>query len=148
MLKNGKAPEWIIYWQNYSERIWKCRLSYCIRFLRRYGTVRCNWKIEKKVSLIKISKEGDITQYKNWRGVILLSIPDKVLNRIILNRIKNATEKRLRREQANFRNSKSCVDQINTIRIIMEQCMEHLTNLYMSFVDFERAFDSLDIFKM
>ena len=37
-----------------------------------------------------IKKNGDLSNCNNWRGVTLLSIPSKILTRIILNRIQNA----------------------------------------------------------
>jgi hypothetical protein len=49
----------------------------------------------KKGLLVKIPKKGDITQCNNWRGLTLLSISSKVLNRIVLSRIKSVIEKRL-----------------------------------------------------
>lgn len=49
----------------------------------------------------------------------------------------------MRRKQAGFRGKRSCVDQINTLRIIIEQSVEYTTNLYLLFVDFEKVFDSI-----
>jgi hypothetical protein len=74
----------------------------------------------------------------------LLSIPSKFLSRILLNRIKDVVELCLRKEQAGFRCQRSCVDLINTLRIILEQCNEFQTTLYLTFIDFERAFDSIN----
>ena len=75
---------------------------------------------------------------------MLLSIPSKVLCRIILDRILGALDKQLRKEQAGFRKDKSCTDHIATLRIIVEHCVEWQSPLYTNFVDFEKAFDSLD----
>jgi hypothetical protein len=43
----------------------------------------------KEGLIIKILKKGDITNCNNWRGTTLLSVPSKVISRIILKRIKN-----------------------------------------------------------
>ena len=75
---------------------------------------------------------------------MLLSIPGKVLTRIILERLKTALDKRLRVEQAGFRQDRSCTDHIATMRIIIEQSLEWQTPLYTVFVDFQKAFDSVD----
>ena len=61
-----------------------------------------------------------------------------------MDRIKTAIERRLRNEQAGFRKERSCTDQIATLRIIVEQCIEWRSPLYMCFIDFEKAFDSVD----
>nr|KAG5700792.1 hypothetical protein BaRGS_034995 [Batillaria attramentaria] len=43
-----------------------------------------------------------------------------------------------------FRNDRSCTDHIATMRIIIEQSLEWQTPLYSTFVDFQKAFDSVD----
>jgi len=74
--------------------------------------------------LIKIPKKGDTAICDNWQGITLLSIPSRVFTRILLNRIKEHVNQRLRKQQAGFRPNRSCIDQINTLRIIIEQCIE------------------------
>jgi len=107
------------------------------------------WKEEKipedweEGLIIKIPKKRDLSNCNNWRGVTLLSIPSKILTRIILNRIQNTVEQHLREEQNGFRKHRSCLDLINTLRIIREQSREWQAFLYVSFIDFEKAFDSV-----
>nr|KAG5713351.1 hypothetical protein BaRGS_024899 [Batillaria attramentaria] len=98
----------------------------------------------KKGYLVKLPKKGDLSSCNNWRGIMLLSIPGKVLTRIILERLKTALDKTLRDEQAGFRKDRSCTDHIATMRIIIEQSLEWQTPLYTVFVDFHKAFDSVD----
>ena len=66
-----------------------------------------------------------------------------MFNRIILNRLKDAVDETLRDQQAGFRKDRSCTDQIATLRIIIEQSIEWRSALYVNFIDFEKAFDSL-----
>jgi hypothetical protein len=61
-----------------------------------------------------------------------------------LNRVKAAIVSHLRREQASFQKNQSCIDHINTLRLILEQNIEWNTTLYSTFIDFEQAFDSLE----
>ncbi|KAL9978171.1 hypothetical protein ACROYT_G015662 [Oculina patagonica] len=98
----------------------------------------------KEGYLIKLPKKGDLKECKNWRGIMLLSTAGKVLNRIILERLKVEVDKRLREEQAGFRKDRSCTDQIATLRIILEQSLEWNSPVYATFVDYEKAFDSVD----
>ena len=49
----------------------------------------------------------------------------------------------LRKEQAGFRHNRSCIDQISTLRVIIEQSVAFQSPLYMLFVDYQRASDSL-----
>ena len=94
--------------------------------------------------LVKLPKKGNLQECKNYRGIMLLSIPGKIMSRIILDRLKGAIDQHLREEQAGFRKGRSCADQIATLRIIVEQSVEWNSSLYVNFVDYEKAFDSLD----
>nr|KAG5705129.1 hypothetical protein BaRGS_030846 [Batillaria attramentaria] len=58
--------------------------------------------------------------------------------------MKGAVDPLLRDQQAGFRQNRSCVDQIATLRIIVEQSLEWNSPLYVNFVDYEKAFDSVD----
>ena len=93
--------------------------------------------------IIKIPKKGTLSDCNNWRGITLLSIPSKVLAKIVINRISSAVDGKLREEQAGFRQGRGCIDQIFTLRNIIEQCIEWQRELYINFVDFEKAFDSI-----
>ena len=75
---------------------------------------------------------------------MLISVHSKILCRIILDRIKETVDKKLRKEQAGFRKDKSCTDHIATLRIIVEQCIEWQSSLYINFMDFEKAFHNID----
>lgn len=71
-------------------------------------------------------------------------MPGKVFKRVILNRIKDLIDAQLRDEQAVFRKDRSCKDQIAALRIIVEQSIEWNSPLYINFVDYKKAFESLD----
>ena len=103
--------------------------------------VPADWK---EGYLIKLPKKGDLSNCANYRGITLLSLPAKVFNRILLERMKNAVDPLLRDQQAGFRRNRSCTDQIATLRIIVEQSLEWNSSLYVNFVDYEKAFDSVD----
>ncbi|KAK2183596.1 hypothetical protein NP493_305g00028 [Ridgeia piscesae] len=98
----------------------------------------------KEGYLVKLPKKGDMQDCKNYRVIMLLSVPGKVLNRVILDRLKTGVDAKLRDHQAGFRKDRSCTDQIATLRIIVEQSMEWDSSLYINCVDYEKAFDSLD----
>lgn len=72
-----------------------------------------------------------------------MSVVGKVLNTIILLRLQGAVDATLKDRQAGFRKDHSCIDQLATLRIIIEQSIEWNTSLYVNFVGFEKAFDSL-----
>ncbi|XP_048743103.2 uncharacterized protein LOC125656543 [Ostrea edulis] len=68
----------------------------------------------------------------------------KVLSRVILDRIAEVTDPLLRQEQAGFRKGKSSADQIFALRQILEQSNEWNSPLYINFIDFTKAFDSVN----
>ena len=103
--------------------------------------VPADWK---EGHLIKLPKKGDLSNCNNYRGITLLSVPGKVFNRVLLDRMKNIVDPELRDEQAGFRQNRSCTDQIATLRIIVEQSIEWNSPLYINFIDYEKAFDSVD----
>ena len=78
----------------------------------------------------------------------LLSLPSKVLTRIILERTKHAVNECPRDEQAGFRCGRSCTDQITVLCVIIEQSLEWRSPLYINFVDFRKAFDMVDSVKL
>ena len=107
------------------------------------------WQDEKvpeswqKGVIVKLPKKGDLSLCGNWRGINLLSVPSKIFCRVILHRIKYSIEKTLREEQAGFREGRSCTDQIFVLRTIIEQSLEWNSPVYVNFLDFEKAFDSV-----
>ena len=98
----------------------------------------------KEGHIVKLPKKGNLQECNNYRGITLLSIVGKVFNRVILERLKEGLDTKLRDEQAGFRKGKSCADQIGVLRIIVEQSLEWKSPLYINFIDFEKAFDSVD----
>ncbi|KAF0046078.1 hypothetical protein F2P81_002607 [Scophthalmus maximus] len=91
-----------------------------------------------------VPKKGDLRECNNYRGIMLQSTPGKVFNRIILERLRKGADERLRENQAGFRNGRSSSDQIATLRIIFEQSIEWNASVYVNFIDFEKAFHSID----
>ena len=63
---------------------------------------------------------------------------------MIITRIRDAVDTMLRQEQAGFRRGRRTTEQIFILRNIIEQVIEWNANLYVCFVDFEKAFDSID----
>ncbi|CAF0958491.1 unnamed protein product [Didymodactylos carnosus] len=97
----------------------------------------------KRGIIVKLPKKGDLRDPNNWRGITLLLIPGKVLCGILADRIRPATEKALRKEQAGFRPNRGCSDQIFTLRRIIEKSINKRYGIILNFIDFEKAFNSI-----
>jgi hypothetical protein len=74
----------------------------------------------KEGIIIKVPKKGDLSQCRNWWGITLLAVISKIFNKIMLEWIKNSFEMGLRKEQAGFCHNRTCIDQISTLRVIIE----------------------------
>ena len=80
----------------------------------------------------------------NNRGIMLISAAAKVYNRLLLNRIQPVIDPILRKNQAGFRKKRSTIRQINTLRRLFEGATHKQIPLVSTFVDFKKAFDSVN----
>ena len=110
---------------------------------------RCIWDKEiipddwKKGIIVKLPKKGDLTVAGNWRGITLLCLPAKIMGKVIIRRLRDQVDAKLRREQAGFRPGRGTREQIFTLRNIIEQSLEWNATLMLVFIDYMKAFDSI-----
>ena len=69
-------------------------------------------------AIVKLRKKGNPCDCDNCRGIMLLIITRKVLCQVLLKQLKKNIDAKLREEQAGFRHSQSCNEQIFTVRNI------------------------------
>ena len=67
----------------------------------------------------------------------------EVLGRIIIERVRNGVDRRLRKEQAGYRKGQGTTDQTVILRNIIEKVSKWQATLYLNFIGFEKAFDSI-----
>ena len=77
----------------------------------------------KEGTIIKLPKKGDLRDCSNYRGIMLLSTPGKILNRVLLEKMKEAVDPKFGVQQAGFRRNRSCAEHIANTRIIVEQSL-------------------------
>jgi len=77
-------------------------------------------------------------------GVTLLSVPGKIFNRIILERIQDALDVKLHGQQDGFMKNRPCMDQTAASHIITEELLEWTSPPLIKFLDYQKAFDSVD----
>ena len=94
--------------------------------------------------IIPLPKKGDLSLMTNYRGISLMAIAAKVYNKILLNRIRPHVDPILRKIQVRFRPGRSCAQQIHILRRIMKGFKEYQLPLNVTFVDFKKAFDSIN----
>ena len=143
-LKSSSAPGE----DGISAALWKaggaaarCRLTAIIANIWSSSSFPSDWKTSV---VIPLHKKGDKTDCKNYRGISLIDVAYKVVEAVILDRIRGAVDNSLRENQGGFRPGRGTVDQIFALRQIIEQRQEFRQPLVVAFVDFKAAFDSID----
>ena len=108
-------------------------------------TCPTSWRTSQ---IIPVPKKGDLTLVTNYRGISLLPIAAKIYNKLILNRLLPKVEPLLRKNQNGFRAGRSTLSQILALRRIIEEITNCNKEAVFIFVDFSKAFDSIDRTKM
>ena len=118
-----------------------CELTTLFNLIMEEKRVPEEWK---KAIIVPIFKnKGSKLECGNYRGISLISVPSKVFMRVLLNRMKPKIEEGLREEQDGFRGGRSTVDQIFSLRQILENRWEFALPVYCAFIDLEKAYDSV-----
>lgn len=97
----------------------------------------------KTVTLVPVYKKGDPWCCNNYRGISLLCITYKVLATILYKKLMPLVESSLGDYQCGFRRNRSTIDQIFTIRQILEKNWEYARRTFCLFIDFKTAYDSV-----
>ena len=92
------------------------------------------------VIFFKIGNRKDIN---NNRPICLLSNMYKLFTKIITTRLEKKLDENQPKEQAGFRSKYSTTDHIHAINQLKEKCREYNIPLCVAFVDYEKAFDSV-----
>ena len=93
-----------------------------------------------------LHKGGDVNIPGNYRGISLLSVTSKIFTKILNERLIKWAESAnvYYEEQAGFRKGYSTVDQIFNLFVMGEKYLsKRRGRMYVSFIDFSRAFDQI-----
>ena len=95
--------------------------------------------------IVPIHKQGSYENPDNYRGIALMSNLSKVFTHIIGQRLQSWAEQwgLIREEQAGFRKGYGTVDNIFTIQNIADKYLSKHQKLYVGFIDFRKAFDTV-----
>lgn len=105
------------------------------------GITPSQWE---NAQIIILHKKGDNTDLENYRPISLLSHIYKLYTKILTTRLTNKLEFFLSKEQAGFRTKYGTNDHLLTIKALIEKCIEYNKPLMLIFVDFKKAFDTID----
>ena len=143
-LKSGKAPG---------------RDSICPEFILHTGAALKSWlraflssclfrlkipKIWRRALVVAIPKPTKpVGDPKSYRSMSLLSVPYKILERLISARVESLIDPLLPKEQAGFRRGKSIVDQVVLLTQNIEDSFEAKKKAGAVFVDLTAAYDTV-----
>jgi len=98
--------------------------------------------------IFPLFKKGNPNCPENYRGISLLSIVSKLFTSILNKRLYTwaEVEEKISVEQAGFRRGYSTIDHIFTLISMIKNSFNHKPKrkLYVAFVDYKKAFDSVD----
>ena len=96
---------------------------------------------------VPIYKSGDKNSLSSYRCINLSSCVEKLLTKIINNRLTKWFEKNktIKVEQTGFRKGNSVIDNILLLQEIIQIQKNRKAPLYLCFVDFSKAFDSISL---
>ena len=100
------------------------------------GTYPHNWSISK---LIMLFKKGLPMDCGNYRGIGIINALAKCYEYMLNNRL---TKWYIPcREQAGAQVKRGCIELIVTLRLIIDRCVRRKEPLFISFIDFSKAYD-------
>ena len=121
--------------------LWAALASRFSRYMAQRRTPD-QWKTAKTVLLYK---KGDREQLRNYRPIWLLPTVYKVFTKVLYNRLARQLDEQQPPEQAGFRSGYSTMDHIHVLNQLLERCRKYKMPLVLAFVDYEKAFDSIEI---
>ena len=95
----------------------------------------------ENVSFIPISNKGNAKEYSNYSTIALISHTNKVMLKILQNRLQQYVNHELPDVQVGFRKGRGSRDQIANIHWIIKKAREFQKNIYYCFIDYSKAFE-------
>ena len=81
---------------------------------------------------------------RNSRGISLLSFVGKLYGAVLIERVRAGTECAIGEEQRWFSQGRGCMTKVFAVRYVCEKYLANGKNLFWEFMDFEKAYDTID----
>ena len=101
-----------------------------------------------KVAMVPLQKKQNATECADHRTISLISHASKILLRILTKRLEGKANDYMGKTQFGFRKGCGTRDAIGVMRMLCERSLELNSEVYVCFVDFEKAFDRVNWKKM
>ena len=119
-------------------------LTWLIFFLTLFNVIFQNlsypaqWTYSK---LITLFKSGNRMDCGNYRGISIMDTLAKVYDKLLLNRLTLWSD--IDKSQAGAQKNRGCIEQIMTLRLLMDFAKFKKKKLYLLFIDFSKAYDKV-----
>ena len=127
------------YFKSWKMMLWKC----CTQYQQIWKTQQ--WPQDwKRSAFIPSPKKGSAKECSNYCTVALISHTSKVMLRILQARRQQYVNRELPDVQGGFGKGRGTRDQTANILWIIRKAREFQKNIYFCFIDYAKAFDSVD----
>ena len=119
--------------------LWKCCTQYASKFGKQQWPQ--NWT---NVTFHSNPKKGNAKECSNYQTVALISHTSNVILKILQASLQQYVNCELSDVQAGFRKGRGTRDQMANIQWIIKKAREFQKNIYFCFIDYAKAFDSVN----
>jgi hypothetical protein len=97
-----------------------------------------------QIVMIPLPKKTNATECADHRTISLVPHASKIMLKILTKRIESKVEGFIGKNQFGFRKGRGTRDAIGVLRMLCERSIENDNDIYICFVDFEKAFDRVN----
>ena len=101
-----------------------------------------------RLILIPLQKKVNATECGDFRTISLIPHASKIMLKILTKRIQEKAKGYIGRNQFGFKKGCGTREAIGVMRMLCERSLEHGNDIYVCYVDFEKAFDRVNWIKM
>ena len=95
-------------------------------------------------TMIHLPTKNNAVNCSDYRTISLICYASKIMLKVLTKKIKEKAKHMFRRNQFMFRKDCGTKDAAGVMRILCERSLECGNEVYVGFVDFEKAFDRLN----
>jgi exonuclease III len=144
-LKNGKTPGTDGFPPDFYKFFWT-DLKVLVFESLAFVVEKKEMSIDQRRGIINLIPKGDkdIRKLKNWRPISLLNTDYKILTKTLATRLKKVLPTVIHPDQVAYLKERYIGQNIRTIIDVMEYTKENNLEGLIAFLDFEKAFDTID----
>jgi hypothetical protein len=132
------------FWKNLGQEGMKVLIDLCRKIY-----VTGIWPSDfTKAVMVPLPKKVNAVECNDYRTISLIPHASKILLKIIMKRIEGKAINVIGKTQFGFRKGMGTREAIGTMRMLCERSLEYGNDVYICFVDFEKAFDRVNWVKM